>query len=116
MSEEEQRNPAAKSGAEEVGTAGRPGTSSPCGLELTEAHLSAIAEKVVERLTAGKAAPDGQGVEFTRHAGQWCGVHSLNVTSLARLAQKWLGKGPIIGCIGQAVGVGHIGWPSTGQA
>ena len=48
---------------EEVRTADRPGTSSPCGLELTEAHLSAIADKVVERLTAGKAAPDGQGEE-----------------------------------------------------
>ena len=64
MAEEEQRDPAAKSGAgEEVGTAGGPGTSSPRGLELTEAHLSAIADKVVERLTAGKAAPDGQGEE-----------------------------------------------------
>ena len=64
MAEEEQRDPAAKSGAgEEVRTADRPGTSSPRGLKLTEAHLSAIADKVVERLTAGKAAPDGQGEE-----------------------------------------------------
>ena len=64
MAEEEQRDPAAKSGVgEEVGTADRPRTSSPRVLELTEAHLSAIADKVVERLTASKAAPDGQGEE-----------------------------------------------------
>ena len=85
MSEEEQRDPAAKSGVgEEVGMVDWPGTSSPRGLKLTEAHLSAIADKVVERLTAGKATPNGQGeevirlvsqaahlgVEFTRHASQ----------------------------------------------
>ena len=56
--------PATKSGVgEEVGTADRPGTSSPRGLEFTEAHLSVIADKVIKRLTAGKAAANGQGEE-----------------------------------------------------
>ena len=57
----------AKSGTgEEVGTTNRSGTSSSCGLKLTEAHLSVIANKVVEKLTAGKAAPKRQGEKVNR--------------------------------------------------
>ena len=50
-------------------------------------------------------------MEFTRHAGQRRDIRSLNTSLLARLAQKWLGKRANIGCIGQAVGIGHIEWP-----
>lgn len=50
----------------EVGTADRAGMSLPCGLKLTESHLSAIANKDVEKLTAGITAPEHQGEEVNR--------------------------------------------------
>ena len=57
----------AKSGrGEEVGMTDRSGMSSPCGLKLTEDNLSAITSKVVEKLTAGKAAPKRQGEKVNR--------------------------------------------------
>ena len=97
----EQCDPAAKSGAgEEVGTADQPGMSSPLGLELTEAHLSAIADKVVERLTAGKATPDGQGEEVIR-LFSWAAPSGGGVYQTCKSGGKpqWVAKPA---CTGQA--------------